>query len=573
MADGEVVQQGYRAELEHDSAGRFAQLACSQNLQPQSSDQNDDDLALAEQEILDSDDETGLAYPSVHSTPRIQVSDADFESPSSKPSVAGFFFPPSPEASTRASRELRAVRRVSANFVERLERQQTDSRSLTPSRPTTPAQKPSSELLPPFALSHSPQSKRSSKRDSGMSFAALEMAGQRATANRRPLGQRLKHEERQVETLTRSGPTEADKGSVAIDVSVDPATLKPKHSLGYLVRRYWPTIPNKPLFFTGMFLSMVVGCCTPVFSYLLSRVMSHLGQPGSKSLVTQSSIFILVVALVDGTSTFLKFYLLERCAEGWITSLRRRALALVLKQDKSFFDKPENTTSSITHTIVKDSDDTRIFVGTVVGQLAVLVSMLTMGMTWAFVAGWELTLVGLGLGPVFAIATRLQASILNKFEMSNKLKRENVSKKFHQVSLSAPVLKRITELIFPPLSKTFSNIRPIRAMSIQPVFERTFLDTTEEAYRGGVKAAPFAGLGFATGFALIYCVQGETVSFEFVRPSARGTDSRLSLVRRLDALRRRTLDRQGSLRFPQDAPSFRAHLVRSHVRRSIDGIS
>jgi len=46
-------------------------------------------------------------------------------------------------------------------------------------------------------------------------------------------------------------------------------------------------------------------------------------------------------------------------------------------------------------------------------------------------------------------------------------------------------------------------------MSIQPVFERKFLDTTEEAYRGGVKAAPFAGLGFATGFALIYCAEGE----------------------------------------------------------------
>jgi ATP-binding cassette subfamily B (MDR/TAP) protein 1 len=229
-----------------------------------------------------------------------------------------------------------------------------------------------------------------------------------------------------------------NKDSVAIDLAAD-SPSKPHHSLTYLVRRYWPTIPNKLLFFGGIFLSMVVGCCTPVFSYLLSKVMSHLGQPGSTPLITQSSILILVVAAVDGTSTFLKFYLLERCAQGWITSLRRRALALVLKQDKAFFDRSENTTSSLTHIIVKDSDDTRIFVGTVVGQLAVLVSMLTMGITWAFVSGWELTLVGIGLGPVFAIATRAQASILHKFEASNKLKRENVSKKFHQVSFLVPL--------------------------------------------------------------------------------------------------------------------------------------
>ncbi|GAA6016228.1 hypothetical protein JCM11491_003775 [Sporobolomyces phaffii] len=481
MADGEVVQQGCRAELESDLRGRFAQLASSQHGGPHATKQE-------EEEVLDSDDESGLAFPSVHSTPRIQVSDADSDLPSPiphKPSLASFFFPPSPESSTRASRELRAARRASSDLEES---QRGDTRSI-PSRPTTPSHQNPSELLPPFDLTTSarPASQSSNKRDSGMSFAALELAGQRATANRRPLGPRLEHRTMSPGGPPGSGSKEDGSGSVAIVLPPDSTSQRPKHSLTYLARRYWPTIPNKPLFFLGIVLSVVVGACTPVFSFLLSKVMSHLGQPGSKPLVTTCSGLILLVAAVDGVSTFLKFYLLERCAEGWITSLRRRTLGLVLKQDKSFFDRPENTTSSITHTIVKDSDDTRIFVGTVIGQLAVLASMLTMGLTWAFVAGWELTLVGIGLGPVFAIITRIQASILNGFEASNKLKRENVSKKFHQ---------------------TFSNIRPIRAMSIQPVFARSFLDTAEEAYRGGVKAAPFAGLGFATGFALIYCVEG-----------------------------------------------------------------
>ncbi|GAA6064319.1 hypothetical protein JCM10212_006006 [Sporobolomyces blumeae] len=506
MADGVVVQQGYREDLEKDSTGHFAELAQSQQLEPEQAGpleevmDFDDDAA-----ILDSDDETGLAFPSPHSTPRIQVNDADFDySPSSTnatPSLSnpvgalgGFFFPPSPESFARASRELRAARRISSNFNERIA-QSPETRSM-PSRPTTPLRAPSSELLPPFQggdyspYSRSSSSNRASKRDSGMSFAALELAGQRATANRRPLGNRIKHRTIQAGELKSWDPSALDSKKdtdVVIDVPSGSASKKPAPSLGYLVRRYWPTIPNKILFVSGMVLSVVVGCCTPIFSTLLAQVMAHLGQPGSQKLITTSSGFILLVAAIDGLGTFLKFYLLERCAQGWITSLRRKALDLVLKRDKSFFDKPENTTSSLTHTIVKDSDDTRIFVGTVVGQLAVLISMLTMGMTWAFVAGWELTLVGLGMGPIFIIATRAQASILNKFEASNKLKRENVSKKFHQ---------------------TFANIRPIRAMSIQPVFERTFLDTTEEAYRGGVRAAPFAGLGFAIGFALTYCAEG-----------------------------------------------------------------
>ncbi|GAA5867089.1 hypothetical protein JCM1840_001479 [Sporobolomyces johnsonii] len=476
MADGRVVEQGYRGDLERDLAGRFAELAYSQHSAPAGTEDDDD------AEVLDSDDDEGMAYSSVHSTPRIKISDAD--SDPAPHSIASFLFPPSPDASARASRELRDARRVSANFTERINARDAPS---TPPRPAL-SREPSSELLPPFALSDSPgkRSSRSSKRDSGMSFAALELAGNSATLNRRPLGTRIKHKTMNPDDLKEwTGKSHGGaQDSVVIEVDGPAASSM---SLTQLARRYWPMIPNKTLFFLGMFLSVVVGCCTPVFSTLLSGVMANLGTPNSTGMITKSSLLILLVALIDGTSTFLKFYLLERCAMGWITALRRKSLDLVLKQDKAFFDRSENSTSAITHSIVKDSEDTRIFVGTVVGQLAVLASMLSLGIIWAFAAGWELTLVGLGLAPVFIIATRAQASVLNKFEASNKIKRETVSKKFHQ---------------------TMGNIRAIRSMSIHQVFVNAFLAATEDAYAGGVKAAPFSGFGFALGFTLTYCSQG-----------------------------------------------------------------
>lgn len=266
-----------------------------------------------------------------------------------------------------------------------------------------------------------------------MSIAALQLAGQSATV-RRPGGVRIKHKT-MLDGELQQAWTELQKkehgGDVAIDMD-DTRALRKEMSIRALVSRYYSTIPNKWLLYLGFFFCVVVGACTPIFASLLSKLLANLSNPNA-SAVTTTSLLVLLVALVDGASTFLKYYLLECCGMGWIVALRRDALGKVIKQDKSFFDQPENSTSSLCHSIIKDSEDARLMVGTIIGQMVVVVSMLLIGLIWAFVAGWELTLVGLGLAPVFVIVTRLQAGALTVVEARNKVLREDVSKKFHQV--------------------------------------------------------------------------------------------------------------------------------------------
>lgn len=48
-------------------------------------------------------------------------------------------------------------------------------------------------------------------------------------------------------------------------------------------------------------------------------------------------------------------------------------------------------------------------------------------------------------------------------------------------------------------------------MSIEPVFLTRFEQATAEAYTGGLKAAVFTGMGSATGNALTYAADGESV--------------------------------------------------------------
>ncbi|GAA5838704.1 hypothetical protein JCM11251_003268 [Rhodosporidiobolus azoricus] len=509
MADGRVVEQGYRGDLERDPNGAFSEMCRSHNgpAAVEKRDAYDDD---DEAEVLDMDEDDEAVDPyvvhgtpdsthstprSVLSTPKIHISDADGETSTPSRYSTSLLFPPTTNEVFRAGRELREARRTSAQFGL-----PPPSRSRSPSpSPSSRSAPHQSDLLPPFELKDDASSTRSSKAlsrtNSEMSLAALEYAGTAAMQSRstRATANRIKHATMNEDDLrkwaARNGASSAPgkPEEAVVEFVEEDRSDRPMLPLKVLAAYYWPTIPNKLLFIVGLVLSGIVGACTPVFSTFLSALMANLGTPDNTSVVTLYSLLILLVAAIEGAGSFLKYYLLERCAMGWITSLRRRALGLVVRQDKGFFDEQQNSTSSLSYCIIKDSEDARVVVGTVIGQMVVLVAMLTMGITWAFVTGWELTLVGVGLGPVFIIAMRAQTAVLNRFEAANKVKREAVSKRFHQ---------------------TMANMRPIRSMSIQPVFATRFERATEIAYAGGVKAAPFMGFGAALGFTMTYFAEG-----------------------------------------------------------------
>lgn len=100
----------------------------------------------------------------------------------------------------------------------------------------------------------------------------------------------------------------------------------------------------------------------------------------------------------------------------WICDLRIKALERIIQQDKLWFDKPENSTTTLSNMVVKDTEDARTLVATIIGSFVVVISMMSLGLTWAFVAGWELTFVGLGMAPIFIIATRVQAELQSKYD-------------------------------------------------------------------------------------------------------------------------------------------------------------
>lgn len=91
-------------------------------------------------------------------------------------------------------------------------------------------------------------------------------------------------------------------------------------------------------------------------------------------------------------------------------------------------------------------------------QAVVVISMLGVGLVCAMVQGWQLTLVGLAIRPIFAGMMMLQTGLHNKCEMLNK--RETIAKGYYDA---------------------IANVRGIRSMTFERVFASEFERAADEA--------------------------------------------------------------------------------------------
>lgn len=212
-----------------------------------------------------------------------------------------------------------------------------------------------------------------------------------------------------------------------------PTPLSPPSLFKTIVSAY-PTIPYKPLFFFGLAICILSGTMTPIFSFLLSRLFFETAIGAQNvSVINLYGGIVLGVAAFDGFLLGLKYFIMETSGMFWVTALRKQGLSLILKQDRSWLDKADNSSIRLIQTIVKDGDDARNLVAVVAGQCFVVISMLGVGLVWALIRGWELTFVGFAIAPVFATVMAFQTKLVAGCEMRNKRAREEVSKGYYEV--------------------------------------------------------------------------------------------------------------------------------------------
>jgi len=183
----------------------------------------------------------------------------------------------------------------------------------------------------------------------------------------------------------------------------------------------YPMIPRKPLLFFGLVVCALSGAVTPVFFYLLARLLFEVSIGAQNvSVINTFGGLVLGVAAVDGLFLGLKYFVMETCEMLWVTHIRKSAFGRILGQDKKWFDKPLHDPARLVQILVKDGDDARDLISVVWGQFFVVAAMLGVGLVWAFIRGWQLTLAGLAIAPVFAITMAVQTKFVARCEVRNK---------------------------------------------------------------------------------------------------------------------------------------------------------
>lgn len=277
-------------------------------------------------------------------------------------------------------------------------------------------------------------------------------------------------------------------------------------SFWQLMREIYPTVPYKPVILFGLVICILSGAMTPLFSFLLSRLMFEVSIGARNTpIINMYGGIVLSVAALDGLFMGLKYFIMETSAMTWVTRIRNTCFKLVLSQDKKWFDKTENSSVRIVQMLIKDGDDARTLIATVLAQSFVVLSMFSVGLIWAMVQGWQLTLVGLAIAPVFGITMAIQTNLVSKCEVRNKRAREDVAKNYYEVCLSLKLF------FLPdadrPFLQAISNIRGIRSMAFERIFQKEFDKATDQALSTGVRGAFVEGCTYGVASALIYLAE------------------------------------------------------------------
>ncbi|KAI0703024.1 P-loop containing nucleoside triphosphate hydrolase protein [Cytidiella melzeri] len=267
----------------------------------------------------------------------------------------------------------------------------------------------------------------------------------------------------------------------------EPSDAHKQLSTFALLLEIWPTIPKKPFLILGIVCSIVSGAMTPIFSFFLSRLVFQVTSGAADmSAINLWGGVALTLAAGDGLFVGLKYMILEYVAMDWVNKVRKTAINLMLAQDKKWFDKSENSPVRLVQILIKDGDDARTLIATVLAQALVVTSMLGVGLIWALVQGWQLTLVGFAIAPFFITAMAVQTHLVAKCEHRNKRAREAVAKGYYDA---------------------ISNVRGIRAMGFERTFQEKFDKSVDQAHTTGVRGAFVEGGTHGVASALIYLAE------------------------------------------------------------------
>ncbi len=348
--------------------------------------------------------------------------------------------------------------------------------------PTPPSPTDSSRLSRlfdnslPDAVPPSPETKRNSRRFSAMLQTLVDRTGQFAAESRSAIaGERTR---RPVTPLEMVELGNAPFAKLKDEEGTRTLVLHKKWTLLNIMGTVWPTVSAqaRAIILMAFFGASVHAVATPLFSYILSKLLATYANPeGQSHMQLIYSLAILGIAAVDGFHTGLQRYLFGCASQMWVDGFRNRAVERVLDQPKAFFDLDENAVSILVDSLDRCAETMRDLLGTYTALGYTVVVMCTVALIWSLAQQWKMTLIAVCVGPYILAVSRVFAAVSGKWESAANSAAEAASAIF---------------------TETFTNIKTVCALTLEDHFVDKYTVSTNKALLIGMQRSFYTGFFF-----------------------------------------------------------------------------
>ncbi|KAF9585320.1 Multidrug resistance protein 1 [Lunasporangiospora selenospora] len=229
----------------------------------------------------------------------------------------------------------------------------------------------------------------------------------------------------------------------------------------------------------GGFMSAVSGAIYPVFAKVFSKMLNILADTQSPTFTKDSnfySLMFVVLGLVSFVATGYSVYAFELIGEKMARRMRGLSFRAIISQEMGFFDDERHTVGALSARLATDAYQMHELVSQLLKTLCSTIAIIIIGLVFAFIANWRLTLIILALIPLLGLAQYYEVAALTGFGRKTQ-------KAYEESGRVA--------------GEAIANIRTVAALAKESLFEDKYEAVTRQPHKYTLHKAYFASFGYA----------------------------------------------------------------------------
>ncbi|KAL0418478.1 UNVERIFIED_CONTAM: ABC transporter B family member 11 [Sesamum radiatum] len=258
-------------------------------------------------------------------------------------------------------------------------------------------------------------------------------------------------------------------------------------SKGSLYRLAYLNKPEIPELILGSLAAVVNGAILPLFGLLYSSVIKTFYEPADE--LRKDSRFwacmFVVLGMASLLATPIKTYFFSVAGCKLIRRIRLMCFDKVVHMEISWFDRIENSSSSVGSRLSADVKSVRNLVGESLALLVQNIATAVAGLIIGFGASWELSLIVLAMLPLIGLNGYVQMKFVTGFSADSKKLYEDAT----QVA-----------------SDAIGSIRTVASFSAEEKVMKLHQEKCEGPVRIGIRHGLHTGAGFGMSLFFLYSV-------------------------------------------------------------------